>query len=196
MERVDDLMVHEYLEKLADPRFPGPASGSAASTVAAMAAALLEMSCKVTMKKVEGNIPIALKEIEEIRHHCLALATEDIMVLAEVVQAAKSRKEEPKKYESAMRNATDPLVSLVKNCEFILRQIERLIPICNKRAVAELIGSTYMTEAALASAKLGVEVNLHLLHDENYKEIVQDIIKTSYSNCIEMKERIMNIVNK
>ncbi|MBB6447012.1 cyclodeaminase/cyclohydrolase family protein [Bacillus benzoevorans] len=196
MERIDYLLVHEYLEKLADPSFPGPASGSAAATIAAMAAALLEMSCKVTMKNGGGNIPLALNEIEVIRQHCLALATEDMEVLAEVVRAAKSRKENPEKYECAIRNATDTLVSLVKNCEFILREIEQLIPVCNKKVVAELIGSTHMAEAALASAKLGVEVNLHLLHDENYKESVQGIMKNSYKNSIEMKERILNIVNK
>ncbi|MDP4086696.1 MAG: cyclodeaminase/cyclohydrolase family protein [Bacillota bacterium] len=196
MERIDYLMVHEYLEKLAEPSFPGPASGSAAATVAAMAAALLEKSCKVTQKKGGGNIPIDLNEIEEIRHHCLALATEDMKVLAEVVRAAKSRKELPEKYEYAMKSATDTLVSIVSHCEFILRQIEQLLPICNKRVVAELIGGTYMAEAALASAKLGVEVNLHLLQDENYKENVQNTINKDYRNSLETKERIMNIMNK
>ena len=69
VERVDDWMVHEYLEKLADPGFPGPASGSAtgsaAATVAATAAALLEMSYKVTLKKAGGNIPIANNGLSE-----------------------------------------------------------------------------------------------------------------------------------
>ena len=196
LERVGDWLVHEYLEKLAEPSFPGPASGSAAATVAATAAALLEMSYKATLKKTEGNIPIDLNEIEKIRHHCLALATEDMEVLAEVVQAAKSRKENPKKYQDALKNATDTLVYIVNNCEFILLQIERLIPICNKRVVAELVGSTHMAEAALASAKLGIEANLPLLQDENYKKRVQNMIENSYRNSNEMKERIMNIVHK
>lgn len=196
MERIDSLMVHEYLEKLAEPSFPGPASGSAAATVVAMAATLLEKSYKITQKKGGGNIPIDLNEIEEIRHQCLALATEDMKVLAEVVRTAKCRKELPEKYEYAMKNATNTLVSMVSNCEFILRQIEQLLPICNKRVIAELIGGTYMAEAALASAKLGVEVNLHLLQDEDYKENIQNTIMEIYTNSLEMKERIMNMINK
>lgn len=195
MERIDSLMVHEYLEKLAEPSFPGPASGSAAATVVAMAAALLEMSYKVTIRHGVEDLPIELDEIEEIRHQCLALATEDMVVLTKLIRAAKSRKEFPEKYEDAMKNATDTLVSIVKNCEYILKQIDLLIPICNKRVVAELIGSTYMAEAALASAKLGVEVNLHLLQDEHYKEKTENIIQNGYRNSAEIKERILNYVN-
>ena len=94
-----------------------------------------------------------------------------------------------------MKNATDTLVSIVKNCEFILSQIELLIPICNKLVIAELIGSTYMAEAALASAKLGVEVNLNLLQDQNYKDQTEKIIQYYDRNSAEIKARIISFIN-
>lgn len=194
MDQIDDMTVNVFLEKLAASSFPSPASGSAAATTAAMAAALLEMSFKVTMKSNEHHTPLTLNEITETRNQCLALATEDMKALTKVIQAAKSSKEFPKEYEIAMKNGTEPLVSIVKMCDVILNQIELLIPICNKRVFAELIGSLHMTEAGQRSAKLGVEANLHLLTDEGYKESVQNRIQESYENSMETKERIMKFV--
>lgn len=193
MYTIDNLTVHEYLEKMAEPSFPGPAAGSAAATTAAMAAALLEMACEVTMKKDEQkrNLAKTLKDIQDIRKHCLALATEDMKAYAEVVKATKSKKEFPEEYEVAMQKATDPLVAIVKNCNLILTEIEQVAKVCFVKVLGDLTGSAYMAEAAAAAAKGGVEVNLHLLHDEQYKENVLKVVGESYRNCYETKGRII-----
>jgi formiminotetrahydrofolate cyclodeaminase len=196
LDSIDCLTVHEYLEKLAAPDFPGPASGSAAATVAAMSAALLEMSCKVTMRKGGENIPISLKHIEDVRYQCLVLATEDMKTLTEVVKAAKSKAEFPDEYEEAMKNATNTLVSVVKNCEMILTGVEQFIHLSNKRVLGELAGSANMAETAAASAKYGVKVNLSLLQDEFYKEKVWAIVRESFQNSSEMKQRIEGIISR
>ncbi|MDP4128023.1 MAG: cyclodeaminase/cyclohydrolase family protein [Bacillota bacterium] len=190
---IDNLTVNEYLEKLAEPNFPGPASGSAAATIAAMAAALLEMSCEVTMKKDEqqSNLMETIKDMKEMRKHCLFLATEDMTAYAEVVRAMKAKKESPEKYEEAMKNATDTLVAIVKDSHSILTQIEKVIKTCFIKIWGDLAGSTYMAEAAAAAAKQGVEINLRLLHDERYKEEVQNLVLESYRNCAETKDRII-----
>ncbi|WP_338469647.1 cyclodeaminase/cyclohydrolase family protein [Niallia sp. XMNu-256] len=190
LNRIDELTVYEYLEKLASPEFPNPASGSAASTIAAMAASLLEMSYKVTVTNNEKKMPISLNEIEGIRHQCMRLATEDMIALAEVVKATKFKSAFPVKYEEAMKKATDPLVSVVKNCEIILSWIVQLIPIANKSVLGELAGSANMAEAAATSAKQGIEVNLLLLSDKVYIGNVQAAIHKSYKNTIETKQRI------
>lgn len=195
LDHIDCLTVHEYLEKLAAPDFPGPASGSAA-TVAAMAAALLEMSCKVTIRKGGENIPISLKHIEDVRNQCLALATEDMKTLAEVVKAAKSKADFPDEYEKAMKNATNTLVSVVKNCEMILTGVEQFFHLSNKRVLGELAGSANMAEAAAVSAKHGVKVNLSLIHDEFYKEKVWAIVCESYQNSTEMKQRMERMISR
>ena len=90
MERIENWTVKQYLKKLAVPSYPALLSGSAAATIIAMAAALLEMSYKVTMRHGEENIPISLDKIEEIRHQCLELATEDMVVLTKVIRAVKT----------------------------------------------------------------------------------------------------------
>jgi len=195
---IDSLTVSEYLEKLAAPNFPGPASGSAAATVAAMAAALLEMSCQVTMNKDEQqrNLPKFLKTIEVIRKNCLYLATEDMKAYAEVVRATKSKKEFPDEYEVAMKNATEPLVSIVKNCDSILVRIEQVVSTCYIKVLGDLGGSAYMAEAAAAAAKQGVEVNLKLLYDKSYKKNVLNSVRESYRHCSETKDRIVAFLGK
>lgn len=195
MESIDHLKVKEYLDKLAEPSFPGPASGSATATTIATGSALLEMAYKVTVKKGEGRVSINLKEIEAVRRQTLNLATEDVEVLAGIIQAAKYRKESPDKYQLAMIEGTDTLVAIAQNGAFILEQMEQLIPICNKRVFAELIAGAYMTEAAVQSVILGVETNLYLLQDGEYKEKVQAEMNTISENCSDIKVRIMDDLN-
>jgi formiminotetrahydrofolate cyclodeaminase len=195
LDLIASLTVHAYLEKLAAPDFPGPASGSALATVAAMAAALLEMSCNVTIRKGGENIPISLKQIENIRHQCLALATEDMKTLAEVVKAAKSKADFPDEYEEAMKNATNTLVSIIKICQMILTEVEQFFPQSNKRVFGELVGSANMAETAAASAKHGVKINLSFIQDEIYKEQVWNTVRKSYQKSTEMKQRIDRLIN-
>ncbi|WP_442599898.1 cyclodeaminase/cyclohydrolase family protein [Neobacillus sp. D3-1R] len=196
LDQIECLTVQEYMEKLAAPDFPGPASGSAAATVAAMAAALLEMSCKVTLRKGGENIPISLKQIEDVRNQCLALATEDMKTLSEVVKTSKSKADFPDEYEEAMKKATDTLVSVVKNSEIILTGVEQFIHLSNKRVLGELAGSANMAESAAASAKYGVKVNLSLIQDEFYKENAWAIVRESFRNSTEMKQRIESMINR
>jgi formiminotetrahydrofolate cyclodeaminase len=188
----------EYLEKLAAPAFPGPASGSAAATMGAMAAALLEMSCRVTIKKDEKkrNLAKALEDIEAIRMDCLVLGTEDMKALNEVIIATKLKKEFPHKYESALKNATDILLSIVKNCEAILNHIEQMVSTCYKPVLGELVGSAYMAEAAAAVAKQGVEVNLQLLQDEYYKENRLNVVRKTYLNISKTKDKIVKTTDE
>jgi formiminotetrahydrofolate cyclodeaminase len=194
--QIDSLTVHEYLEKLAAPDFPGPASGSAAATVAAIAAALLEMSCEVTIRRGCEDIPISLEHIEDIRKQCQTLATEDMKTLSEVVKASKSKADFPDKYEEAMKNATNTLVSVIKNCEMILTGVEQFFHLGNKRVLGELAGSANMAEAAAASAKHGVIVNLSLIHDKYYKENISAIVRESYQNSTQMKQQIEKIISR
>ena len=55
MYNIRNLTLEEYLEKIAEPSFPGPASGSVCATAAAMASAVVEMSCKASIKKDPQN---------------------------------------------------------------------------------------------------------------------------------------------
>lgn len=195
MERLEHTTVETFLEKLAEGSFPSPASGSAAAATAGMAAALLEKSAIVTMKKGDKTLPIDLIEIEKTRQKCAALATEDVEALTKVIRAAKLRKKDPEQYEQAMQEATEPLILIAKQCVFILENIQRIVPDCSKKIFAELIGAALMAEAAGQAVILGAEMNVRLLKDDEYKEAAQYALATLKKACREMKESIMETAN-
>lgn len=193
LQNLDNLKVSEFLEQLALPRFPGPAAGSAAAASAAMAAALLEMACLVTMNKDElkRDLQNYIKESKIIRQNCLSLATEDMVAYAEVVKAIKLKREFPVEYEAAMKNATDTLVSLIKECNSILTLIAQMVNTCYKSALGELYTGAYLAAAAAAAAQKATEVNLKLLNDESYKKEVLNFILETCKTISETKERII-----
>ena len=176
MKRIEAMTVEHYLDELALPRFPGPASGSAAATTASTAAALLEMSYHVTKKTSHYVMPIDEADIKRVRHHCLELATEDMEALEKLVHVMKSNKQGPDDYEQALKHATDPLVAIVSESRLILNYAEKLLPICDQRALAELTGCQAFAKAAMEAAKVGVESNLHLLKDDIYIKEVANIL--------------------
>jgi len=194
LETIANLTVKDYLAQLAAPVFPAPAVGSAAATTAAMAAALVEMSSEITRKKdrkQEKELGKLIEELQTIRQHCLALATEDMAAYWEVVQANKEKEEFPAAHEAAMKKATDTLVAVVKDCEFILTSIEELIPTCYKKVLGDLLGSTYLAEAAANTARRGVEINLQVINDQNYIKEAAASVRDSYQKCCEAKEKII-----
>ncbi|MGF7184630.1 formiminotetrahydrofolate cyclodeaminase [Desulfitispora alkaliphila] len=190
MYSLDNLTVNELLDKLAEAKFPGPASDSAAAITGAMAAALLEMSCEVTLKKdtKKESLKSSMKSIKAIRKDCLVLATEDMKAYAKVIQSEKLKDTSPSEFELAMKNATDTLVSIAENCNSIMTHIEQIVSICYIKVLGDLGVSAYLAEAAARSAKQGVEANVHLLHDVQYKESVLASIYQNYHNCSELKK--------
>lgn len=194
MDKIANLTVNDYLNKLAAPVFPGPAVGSAAATTAAMAAALVEMSYAITLKKDMKqleNLEAFIKELTDIRRLCLAIATEDVLAYGEVVKAAKLKKESPTEFERAMKRATDTLVAIVKNCESILTNIEQVVQTCYEKVLGDLAGSAFLAEAAANTARAGVEVNLQQISDQNYKKGVTASVQKSYKKCLAIKEKII-----
>lgn len=194
MYSITNLAVNDFIEKLAAPTFPNPAVGSAAAIAGAMAAALVEMSYEITIKKAEeqqeGLIKY-IKELREIRQHCLLLATEDMKAYDEVVNATRLKEKYPNEYETAMKNATDTLVRVVKNCELILAHVQQVIETCYVKVLGDLAGSAYLAEAAAAAAKTGVEVNLKLITDKDYKKEVSILVQSSYKKSSETKDKII-----
>lgn len=58
----------------------------------------------------------------------------------------------------------------------------------------ELAGSAHLAEAAAHSAKRGVEANLSLLNDEQYKEKTKAMIEKSCRNCVDMRKRMIGSI--
>ena len=193
MYKISQLSVEDYLEKMAICDFPGPAAGSAAATSAAMAAALLEMSCDGSLRKNPENQ--LLKESIVIGTHarqaCLNLADADMEAYGQVIQAAKIKEINPQGYEMAMKQATEPFIGILDSCHTILRQIEIVIASSFSSVLGDLVGGVYLAEAAAAAAKSGIEVNLALISDSAFREKHLSEARTCYQTCFDLKAEIL-----
>jgi uncharacterized protein (DUF924 family)/formiminotetrahydrofolate cyclodeaminase len=193
MYKISDLTVADYLTKMSVCDFPGPAAGSAAATAAAMAAALLEMSCDGSLRKSGGN-PLLTESIAlgaEIRHACLALADTDMIAYGRVIVAAKNKVNDREAYEIAMKDATEPFIQILRHCHSLLNQIEKVIKGSFSRVLGDLVGGAYLSEAAAAASKSGIDVNLMLIRDEDYKTRYQTEAVALYQTCADLKSEIL-----
>lgn len=194
MYNIRDLSVEEFLEKIADPSFPGPASGSVCATAAAMACALVEMSCKASIKKTPENKLLidASQKMKELKAHCLDLADDDMNAFGEVIKGTRKKKESPDQYEAILQKATDPLVAILESCEVILMEIEKVQKESYTKVLGDLAGAVYLSEGAATAVKKGIEVNLTYLSDIAYKERIRENIEKTYDNCSKLKNQVMN----
>lgn len=192
MYDIGDLTVEEFLKKIAEPSFPGPASGSVAAATGAMAAALIEMSCLATLKKIKDEkLEIIVEKAEKLRAYSLALANDDMDAVGRLI---KSLKKDPEIFEQLMQEATEPLIQIAKAGESILKLLEGAIPLCIPQVLGDLAGSLCYADAAIYAAQKGAEMNLDLIKDEDYKKRVRNIIKNISSNSSVIRERIMDMI--
>ena len=198
MYQLDELTVNDYLEKMAVCDFPGPAAGSAAATTAAMAAALMEMSCDGSLRKSNGNplLEESIKMGKTIRKRCQTLANVDMEAYGEVIKAAKQKGNDPEAYELAMKNATEPFIEILRSCHDLLNQIEKIVGMSFSKVLGDLVGGTYLAEAAAAASKSGIEVNMVHIKDQAFKEMMLPEARLLYKQSNEAKERILHHVFK
>ncbi|MDD3306603.1 MAG: DUF924 family protein [Acetobacterium sp.] len=193
MYKISELTVADYLTKMSVCDFPGPAAGSAAATAVAMAAALLEMSCDGSLRKNGAN-PLLTESIAlgaEIRKAGLILADTDMTAYGQVIVAAKNKANDREAYEAAMKDATEPFIEILRHCHSLLDQIEKVIKGSFSRVLGDLVGGAYLAEAAAVASKSGIEVNLMLISDEDYKTRYQTEAVTLYQACADRKAKIL-----
>ncbi|MBP8031541.1 MAG: cyclodeaminase/cyclohydrolase family protein, partial [Acetobacterium sp.] len=198
MYKISELTVADYLAKMSVCDFPGPAAGSAAATAAAMAAALLEMSCDGSLRK-NGENPLLAESIAigtAVRQACLILADTDMTAYGQVIVAAKNKATDWEAYETAMKGATEPFIQILRHCHRLLVQIEKVIKGSFSRVLGDLVGGAYLAEAAAVASKSGIDVNLMLIHDAEFKTRYQTEAQTLYQACTEIKAAILAQVFK
>ncbi|RBP66678.1 formiminotetrahydrofolate cyclodeaminase [Alkalibaculum bacchi] len=194
MYNIRNLTLEEYLEKIAEPSFPGPASGSVCATAAAMASAVVEMSCKASIKKDPQNQLLidVTEKMKRLKAHCLRLADDDMKAFGEVIKGTKKKKEFPNQYEDLLQKATDPLVAILEGCEQILVEIQKIHKESYAKVLGDLAGAVYLSEGAAIAVKKAIEVNLTYLSDMAYTERVKETVETLYENCSKIKNSVIN----
>ncbi len=150
--------------------------------VGALSAAMSEMCGNFTVGNrrfagVQDEVEGALAELARRRGALLELVEEDVAAYGEVRRAhalphhtAEERRACQEAVGEALRAAVNPPLEVMRQCAAVGRTAARLGEIGNPNLLSDVGTSAILAEAACASARLNVEVNLKLLGDEALAE--------------------------
>jgi formiminotetrahydrofolate cyclodeaminase len=164
-----------YLERMASGSAT-PGGGAAAAVQAALAAALVAMAARCTPFERFPQAGLDTSDIARVADECraeaLQLATADERAFAQVASAYRlpkdddeQRRDRAASIQAAMENATKPPLDLLELAERVVGLAERLLPIANPNALADLAVGVGGAAAACQSSRLTVEANVKSIGD-------------------------------
>lgn len=179
------LTVEDFVAQLASAN-PTPGGGSASALAGAIAAALVEMACNLTVgrekfRNVEEELQVVLARSGELREQLMAAVEEDTQAYDEVSQAYKlSKRTDAEKQaraeaiQRALMYATEvPLkvaTAALEISQLALIALEKSNPnVASDARVARVIA-----DAAREGATANVEINLGSITDGDFIERMRD----------------------
>lgn len=168
--------VSDYLDALASST-PAPGGGSAVAITGALAAALAEMVCRLSLgrsDKVDGEAQLqdALVSAEGLRHRLLRLATEDAAAYAAYVAAtgmpktsAVEKAARRAAMQAALRTAADVPIDIAAACSWLVKELEPIARLGSKHVLSDVEVAVHLAESAARGALANVRVNARLMRD-------------------------------
>lgn len=163
-----------WLQDLASSQ-PVPGGGSASALAGALAAALVEMVCRLTMGKkayaaVETRVREILAEATQLRGELRRLVDEDAAAYAQVSQAYKVPKDDPersKRIDVALLGASQTPLDGAKRAVRVLFLATELARIGNKNAQSDATVAMHCAHAAIYGLLANVDINLASLSNRS-----------------------------
>lgn len=154
---------------------PTPGGGSAAATVASLAAALAEMVVRFTVGRpafTQGEPELAgsRERMGDLRTRFLDLAAADeaaygayraALALPKDDAAAKLRRRAA--LDAALRRAADVPLQVAEGCEELLSELRPILRRGNPHVLSDGVAAALFAEAALRAAVTNVRVNARLM---------------------------------
>lgn len=192
-----------FLEKIAE-KTPTPGGGSVSALAGALASALLEMVCNLTIgkekyKEFEEEMKIEREKCINYRKKFIELIDEDSKAFDEVISAFKLPKEHEGRKE-AIQNAYKKASSVpLETAEYCIKLMESGIKIAekgNKNSISDAGVASWMAKSAFHSAILNVKINLSGLKDSEYVEETKNHIKKIEKKAERLHKETIKIVEK
>jgi methenyltetrahydrofolate cyclohydrolase len=183
-----DETIGDFLDRLAD-RVPAPGGGASAALQAAQGAALLAMVARFSTGEEyaenRATIDRIIAEADELRTIALRLGEADAEAFAAVASAYRMPKstdaEQQERSEAiakALANATWPPAKLIGVASMIVDLAGALVTIGNQNVLSDVAGAAEAARAAVATARVNVEINLAGIADEQTSlEMIADADK-------------------
>jgi methenyltetrahydrofolate cyclohydrolase len=182
------MTVEDFIEQLASAS-PTPGGGSASALAGAMAAAMVEMACNLTVgrekfREVEVEMRTVLGRAEELRKLMLAAVDEDTESYNAVSEAYKlprgtdaEKEERTAAIQSALQGASEiPLKvaqAAAETAQLAVIAVEKSNPnVASDARVARLLA-----DAARDGAIANVEINLGSITDGDFADRMREELK-------------------
>jgi formiminotetrahydrofolate cyclodeaminase len=167
---VRDQTIEAFLTDLA-ARTAAPGGGAAAALQAAQAAALLAMVARYSdgprYADDASAIGMVLGEADRLRETCTDLIAADAAAFGAVAAAyrlprdtSEQAAERSAAIAAALAGAAEPPASVIEAGGRLVKLAEVLLPVGNRNVVADIAAAAEAMRAAVAIARLNVEVNL------------------------------------
>ncbi len=170
-----------WLDALASSA-PAPGGGAAAALEAAMAAALLEMVCNLTIGKPayaehDDTMTSVRDRATSLRSDALGLAQEDAEAFGAVIAAYKLPKETEDEVAQRRREIQHALVAAAEVARStadvamqILDLVERIVPLGNVNVISDGAAAAGAARAAIQTSLLNIDANVASISDSETRE--------------------------
>jgi formiminotetrahydrofolate cyclodeaminase len=146
---LQELSIERFLDELA-ARQPTPGGGSVAALSGALSAGLVSMAAEFSRDKDLSQ------QARKLMNTLTQLIDRDAKAFA----------------AGDLREATRIPLETAKHSYAVLNLAAALLETCNPKVITDIGVAAMMAESAVKGAMLNVEVNLALMGDENYRQLV------------------------
>jgi methenyltetrahydrofolate cyclohydrolase len=172
--------IGSWLDQLASSA-PAPGGGGAAALETAMAAALLEMVCNLTIGKPahtehERTMTAVLERAGALRAEALALVDEDAAAFRSVIEAyrlpratAAELERRSEQIQRALAGAADVPRRTASAAAELVALAESIVPGANPTVVSDIAAGAASARAALETALVNIEINRGSITDDELR---------------------------
>ncbi|MEG2014936.1 MAG: cyclodeaminase/cyclohydrolase family protein [Clostridia bacterium] len=200
---LEDKTLKELCDLVADSA-PTPGGGAVAASVGAMAVALCEMACNVTIKKlIKLDKPIDKLQkvslsLNKAREQFLKYIDADAEGFKQVITALrlpKSAEQENLSREKALQNAyltacQIPLQTMILSLDCLILN-KTVIENADKFVVSDAYIATHLLMSTMDSAKYNVDINLKYITDTELIDKINTQLNVLSSSCYEIVKKIL-----
>ena len=196
------MTLGELLQKLGSSD-PTPGGGAAAAVVGALGAALVEMTASLTIGRpryadVQDRARSIHQRADELRGRLAQLADADAEAFDQVSAAYKlPRETDAQKHtrtaaiQAALVLAADVPLQTARVCAEVLELAEEAAPILNHSVISDVLVGALLSQAALKSAVINVEINQASMTDPAAIERLAAELRPAERGVEERVERIL-----
>jgi len=182
---VNEQPIGSWLEELSSSA-PAPGGGAAAALEVAMAAALVEMVCNLTIGKPafaehEALMTEARDRCAVLRVQATGLAAEDADAFTAVIAAYRLPKEQDDRdgrIQDALVGAAEVPRRTAAAASEVLDLAERIVPGANPNVVSDAAAAAGAARGALQAALVNIDANRASITDESLRAELDDVAES------------------